>query len=94
MIEIIVKRVRQSVTQGEAHVFINGRFATNFADEISMVKPNEKTYGPIMGGYASKKPDKDFIKGLLCHPYEEVYDYHRILEKIIDEIPESEVEKW
>ena len=85
-----VRRVRPSATQGEAHVYMNGHFVTNFGDDIQLIKDGEPFYGEKIGGWASTKPDIAFIRGTLCHPYEKVYDYHRRLHNVLDEIAKEE----
>ncbi|MBQ8331167.1 MAG: hypothetical protein IJX94_01540 [Clostridia bacterium] len=88
-IKITVERRRASVTQGEAVVLINGTPAATFGDTIEMVAPGEKYYGELIGNWASKTPDTQFILGLLAHPYEEIY---KLCEKA-HEIIEDE-KKW
>jgi hypothetical protein len=87
MVEIEVKRIRPSVTQGEADVYINGEKIISFGDTICLKQnddnftdgfrtfKNVKHYGEVIGGWGSIKPDSDFILGLLYHPFDNVYHY-------------------
>ena len=81
-----VERVRGSVTQGEATVYINGEKAVTFGDEIELIGRGERYYGPIIGGWASKKPDSAFINGLLWHPYDCLYFYSDKAKTIIQNL--------
>lgn len=72
---IEVKRVRQSVTQGEAVVCINGQPMATFGDTIMQVKPGETFYGERVGDWASVKPDSAFLLGLMYHPHDNVYHH-------------------
>lgn len=82
--EIEVKRIRFSVTQGEAAVYINGEKVIQFGDDIQMVEPGQKYYGEKIGNWASTVSDADFIKGLLWHPYDDVYHIRDKVEAILD----------
>lgn len=88
-LEIEVKRIRMSVTQGEAAVYVNGEKVIQFGDDIQLIKPGQIYYGEKIGNWASVKPDAAFIKGLLWCPWEEMYHYSDkvkdILEKSIKE---------
>ena len=84
-LEIEVVRRRFSVTQGQADVLINGKTAISFGDKIEYIEEGETYYGDLIGNYASKKPDADFIRGLLWHPYEKVYHYSDKAKEIIEE---------
>ena len=87
MITIKVKRARYSVTQGEAKIYINGEKIIGFNDEIYLKQKDGtftngfdtvkdvKHYGEIIEGWGSIKPDSDFIKGLLYHPYDNIYKH-------------------
>ena len=86
---IEVRRNRQSVTQGTATVIVNGEEVVTFADEIEIMHPGDKFYGPKAGGWASKKPDTDFIKGMLFHPYDDIYKCSKKVKRIIDELCEA-----
>ena len=91
-IKITVERRRGSVTQGSAAVLINGTPAVTFGDKIELIKPGEKYYGELIGGWASKTPDSAFILGMLTHPHEAIY---RLCEKakiLIEEEKVREVE--
>lgn len=79
-LEIEVKRIRTSVTQGEAGVYVNGRMVVRFSDDIKIVKDGRPYYGDIIGGWASTKPDVYFISGLLWHPHD---DYSDIIKAIM-----------
>ena len=74
-----VDRVRGSVTQGAAKVYLNGEEVAEFNDKIELLKDDEKFYGENIGGWASRTPDADFIKGVLFHPID---DYYRHSEKV------------
>ena len=89
-VEIEVKRVRMSATQGEAKVYINGHYVSNFADKIELIQEGEAYFGENVGGWASKKPDTDFIRGVLCHPYEEAYHIHEKIGSILDVVEAEE----
>ena len=89
-IKITVERRRGSVTQGMADVLINGVKVMDFCDNIEMVKPGEKYYGPEIGGYASKTPDSLFIYSMLYHPYDDVYKYSDLAKKVLDGIRAQE----
>ena len=95
MLQIEVKRIRPSVTQGEAQVFINGEYVISFADTICLKQSdgnftngfktfkNARHYGEVIGGWGSIKPDSDFILGLLYHPYDNVYHYSDKFKEIL-----------
>lgn len=90
-ITIEVKRIRQSVTQGEAAVYINGEHIITFGDAIELIGEDEHYYGPKAGNWASKKPDSDFIFGLLYHPYDDIYHYSdKFKNAIVDKATKSE----
>ena len=88
-LRIEVRRVRMSVTQGEAAVYINGSKIISFGDKIEMIAPGEKYYGPLIGDWASKKPDADFIRGLLFHPLDDLYHYSDTVKNIINRMCED-----
>jgi len=87
MIKIEVKRVRHTVTQGQADVYINDEKVMTFGDDMYLKQKDgnftngfrtvtdAKHYGEVIGEWGSIKPDSDFIKGLLYHPYDELYHY-------------------
>lgn len=78
-----VRRVRTSVTQGEAQVWCNGKFLINFADKIEIVQPGGVYYGDNVGGYASTTPDSDFLMGALYHGMDDVYHYSDRVKAVI-----------
>lgn len=84
-----VRRNRASVTQGTATVYLNGQQMITFGDEIEMIKPGEKYYGPLVGDWASKTPDYDFICGLLFHNLDEVYHYSEKPKAIMQQLCEE-----
>lgn len=88
-LRIEVCRNRPSVTQGSATVYVNGIEAITFGDEIEMIRPGEKYYGPLIGDWASKKPDANFIHGMLYHPYVELYHFSKKVREIIDRMCED-----
>jgi hypothetical protein len=85
-----VRRNRASVTQGTATVLLNGQEMITFGDEIEIVHPGEKYYGPMIGGWASKTPDYNFIRGLLWHNLDEIYHYSdkpkAVIQKLFEEV--------
>lgn len=95
MLTIEVKRNRQSVTQGDATIYINGEKVLTFGDEMFLQQKDgsftngTKTvehaqhYGEVIGGWGSIKPDSDFIIGLLYHPYDSIYHYSDWVKKAI-----------
>lgn len=70
-----VKRERHSTTQGEAVVYLNGVEMIRFGDTIELVD----------GEWKSIKKDSDFIRGLLFHPYDNIYKYSDKVKKYLDE---------
>lgn len=76
-----VKRVRFSVTQGEAVVYLDGKEMARFADEIQLVD----------GEWQSVKTDEEFIRGLLFHPYDDVYQISQPLKGYL--MKESDIKK-
>lgn len=64
-LEIEVRRNRISVTQGFAEIWMNGERVLSFGDEIEIICEGERFYGPLIGGWASRKPDSDFIIGAM-----------------------------
>lgn len=75
---ITTERVRQSATQGEVRVFINGKYILNFGDSIVLVPKDSATedyYGDNIGGWRSSTPDSAFILGLIWHPLDYAYHY-------------------
>lgn len=70
-----VKRERGSVTQGEAVVYLNGVEMIRFGDKIELVD----------GEWKSVKKDSEFIKGLLFHPFNELYHINDKVIKYLEE---------
>lgn len=70
-----VKRERASVTQGEAVVYLNGVEMIRFDDKIELVD----------GEWKSVKKDSEFIKGLLFHPFNELYHINDKVIKYLEE---------
>lgn len=89
-LQIEVRRNRPSVTQGSATVYVNGEEAITFGDDIELIHPGEKYYGPLIGDWASRKPDASFIHGMLYHPYDELYRVSKNVRQIIDKACETE----
>lgn len=83
-LEIEVRRLRGSVTQGEAAVYVNGEKAIQFGDTIEFIKEGQPYYSEKIGGWASVIPDSHFIKGLLWHPFEDMYHYSDKVKEILD----------
>lgn len=78
-----VKRVRSSATQGGVKVYCNGEFITDFGDEMELIKPGQKYYGPICGGWASTTPDCKFIYATLFHQYDDIYHISEGVRRIL-----------
>jgi len=91
-LEFEVRRVRISVTQGEVQVYCNGEYITNFADEPKLIKPGEKYFGEMVGGWASTTPDAKFIHATLFHKYDDLYHISRGVQDIIDAAINQEIE--
>lgn len=91
-LEFEVRRIRMSVTQQEAQVYCNGEYITNFGDEPKMIKPGEKYFGKLIGGWASTTPDTKFIHATLFHKYDNIYHISHGVQKIIDRAIEAEIE--
>lgn len=70
-LEIEVRRNRISVTQGYVEVWMNGEEVIAFGDEIEIIGEGEKFYGPLIGGWASKKPNTQFIIGAMRYAFPE-----------------------
>lgn len=79
-----VKRNRQSVTQGTATVFLNDIEVITFGDTIELVNKDDQYYGEIIGGWASVIPDKDFVKGLLFHPFDNFYQFSNKVKVVLE----------
>lgn len=80
-----VTRNRQSVTQGSATVYLNGKEIVTFEDPIELVADDQKYFGLKFGSWASTKPDGDFIYEALFHPHEELYHYSDKVREILKE---------
>ncbi len=77
-LDITTERVRQSVTQGEAGLSINGKYILNFEDDIVLPPRGsapEDYYGADIGGWRSSTPDSAFVLGLIWHPLDHAYHY-------------------
>ena len=83
-LEIEVKRIRGSVTQGEAAVYINGEKVIQFRDKIEIIKEGKPYYSEKIDGWASVISDADFIKSLLWHPLDSYYHYSDKVKEILD----------
>lgn len=81
---IEVRRGRSSVTQGYATVCVNGIEVMTFGDTIELIKDGQRWYGDKIGGWASTTPDESFIKGMLFHPFDELYRYSEKFRKMLD----------
>lgn len=81
-----VKRNRQSVTQGTATVYLNGIEIVTFGDTIELITDNKSYYGEKIGDWASVKPDIDFIKGTLFHPFDETYHYSEKVKNVLNRL--------
>lgn len=90
--KITVERRRSSVTQGMADVLINGVKVMDFGDTIELIKPGEKYYGSLIGNWASKTPDIAFIRGMLYHPYDNMYNYSDRVRAALDKAQEQEAQ--
>lgn len=84
-----VRRSRQSVTQGMATVYLNGKEVISFGDKIELIENGKPYYGEKIGDWASVKPDTDFIKGTLFHPYDSTYHYSEKVKEILDKIKQG-----
>lgn len=81
-LDITTERVRQSVTQGEVKVFINGEYILNFGDNIVLPERGadpEGYYGADIGGWRSSEPDSSFVLGLIWHPLDHIYRYSEMI---------------
>ncbi len=77
-LDITTERVRQSVTQGEVRLSINGVYILNFGDNIVLPPRDsapEDYYGADIGGWRSSTPDSAFVLGLIWHPLDHAYHY-------------------
>lgn len=78
-----VRRRRASVTQGAATVYLNDVELVTFGDTIELIKEGQASYGENIGGWASTKPDSDFIRGVLWHPYDNIYHHSDMVDEIL-----------
>lgn len=85
-----VKRKRSSVTQGSVDVYCNGEKVADFGDNIQLIKDGETYYGSLIGNWASKTPDINFIRSTLFHPHDDIYRISVGVKKIIDAAAEDE----
>lgn len=69
-----VKRNRFSTTQGSATVYLNGEEMITFDDKIELID----------GKWQSVKSDADFIKGLLFHPYDDLYQISKKVKEVLE----------
>ena len=86
-LEITIKRVRGSATQGEVQTFINGQYILNFGDNIVLLKKGddpEEYYGDNIGGWRSDRPDSAFVLGLIWHPFDHAYHYSDMVCRKLD----------
>lgn len=91
-LEIEVRRNRISVTQGFAEVWMNGERVVSFGDEIEIIPEGEKFYGPLIGGWASRKTDSGFIIGAMRYAFPEGNLMGtREVGKFLDKLKEQEV---
>ena len=94
-LEIEVKRRRFSVTQGQADVYVNGEMVISFGDTIVIINDGQPYYSEKIGNWASIVPDSKFIRGLLFHPYDDVYHYSEKVKRILDaEAERLETMNW
>ena len=68
-----VKRERYSVTQGEAVVYLDQQEVARFHDTLEFIN----------GIWKSSKSDSAFIKGVLAHPYDDLYQVSQPLKKYL-----------
>lgn len=93
---ITTERVRQSATQGEVRVFINGTYILNFGDSIVLPPKGsapEDYYGDNIGGWRSDTPDSAFVLGLIWHPFDYNYHYSNIVCRKLGIQPEQWIEE-
>ncbi|MBR4577325.1 MAG: hypothetical protein IKO25_08980 [Clostridia bacterium] len=81
-----VRRDRPSATQGSATVYLNGQEIITFSDDIRMIRPGEKYYGPLIGDWASVTPDYHFIRALLWNNLDSIYHYSDRPKAIIEQL--------
>ena len=81
-LDITAERVRQSVTQGEVRVSINGKYILSFGDDIVLPERGadpDGYYGADISGWRSSKPDSAFVLGLIWHPLDHAYHYSEMI---------------
>lgn len=86
-----VRRKRISVTQGFVDVYCNGVKVAYFGDDIQLIEDGETYYGPLIGNWASKTPDINFIRSTLFHPHDDIYHVSEGVRKLIDAAAEDEM---
>lgn len=94
-LDITTERVRNSATQGEVKVYINGEYILNFGDDIVLPERGaspEDYYGDDIGGWRSSEPDSSFVLGLIWHPMDYVYHYSEIICKALGITQEDWIE--
>ena len=91
MMRFEIKRERPSVTQGFVKVFCNGEQVATFGDEIALIQPGEKYYGELIGGWASKTPDLQFVRATLFHKYDDVYNVSDGVQKMLNAAIDDEI---
>lgn len=95
-LNITTERVRQSATQGEVRVFINGTYILNFGDSIVLPQKGsvpEACYGDNIGGWRSDTPDSAFVLGLIWHPFDYNYHYRDMVCRKLGIQPEQWIEE-
>ena len=92
-LEIEVKRIRVSVTQGYAHVYVNGEKAITFEDKIEIIPEGGTYYGEMISGWASVTSDSSFINGLLWHKYDYIYKHSKKVKEVLEKGKEGDARK-
>lgn len=85
-----VRRNRISVTQGFVDVFCNGEKVADFGDDIQLIEDGETYYGSLIGNWASKTPDINYVRSTLFHPHDDIYHVSEGVRKLIDAAAENE----
>ncbi len=93
-LEIEVKRIRGSVTQGSADVYVNGEKVMQFQDDIQMIKPGKMFYGEKIDDWASVVPDANFIASLLWHPWDNMFHYSDKVKEILKKSIKEDGQLW
>jgi hypothetical protein len=86
-----VKRKRSSVTQGSVDVYCNGEKVADFGDNIQLIEDGETYYGSLIGNWASKTPDINFIRSTLFHPHDDIYRISVGVKKLINAAADNEM---